>query len=1133
MLQFDYEKLLENPLDSKAIESIENSKLITITKLFCIVVVHDGIFSSSENQYIIDYYLSSYPESVAYYLFKRFNDFVRDKPTLNEIPAILHSDMTYGEKIFILMKITEIIMLSTKEISEFDILKEIIEVVGINNEDLDFIIRLYMNQEIPKKENLSEKIVAIKFGNDPGNNDVYLPYENLNFIALKIEKFYCIVKFGEKGRLTINKKLCNPDQASRIPYGSNIKAERYKIDFEQLKFYFHNRYNDNPETIYFVNNYDSRYILESFPTKNSLLKITLIKSLIFLQKLNKISVLKINRKISPDESYVNLNDSILLDDMILNIKKIYYQELHEKEFIHISSKKDKFTISNYRGDIYLSDKLEKKWNSKIFRKDNGFFINTGNCPHLFWLIRDEKEKPLGNNNKKTFELLDKDLLFVKGYVIKCSFNKKVFEKTKFSFKNILVENLEYDFADGSPAIEKLSFEVDHGDLIAVMGPSGCGKTTLLNILNGNLKNNKGKILIDHFSYKEYYRAIKRYISYVPQEDLLFSNLSVYENLYFNARLRFPGYKVENIRLLVNKVIKDIDLESKRNQRVGDIQDKVLSGGERKRLNIGLELLSDANIYFLDEPTSGLSSQDSEKIIELLKREVQKGKIIFVVIHQPGSKVFKKFNKIIMLDKGGKLAYFGYTIKALRYFYRQKYKIDYKDFINQHIDLSKVEPDIMLSTMEEPLRDFDGEILPQRKYSPSYWYKEYQNYLSYKQEIEIPHKNILHTVPQIGLSFKSKFLQLLFLFERNYINKLRDRSNLVVIFLASPILGSTIGFILRYTPADYYTLYNNVFLPVFIFLAAIVSIFLAMSNSIDEIIKDNGIRQREKMLNISSIRYFFSKLLTLNIFTAVQNSLFIISSFLFLELRELYFEYFLLLTLTANAGIALGLFISSFPNITSRAAQNIVPMILIPQIIFGGAIIKYSDMNKSLTIYKNSPIPEISQIMPSRWSFEGMMVMQETYNSYHTRKDSIQHKLDGLIEKQQELIKVYGLHYYNIQKNKIMNEDLVILRQKYERKFGNREVHLAVTDGNEKFEKMLKVNNQKQLKNIPTGRIVYPLFVKEKYLPFTKTKVNTSVYNGLVLLFFSFILNFMTILQLYYKDQLIILFRRITRKKTII
>ncbi|HPV56889.1 MAG TPA: ATP-binding cassette domain-containing protein, partial [Tenuifilaceae bacterium] len=235
------------------------------------------------------------------------------------------------------------------------------------------------------------------------------------------------------------------------------------------------------------------------------------------------------------------------------------------------------------------------------------------------------------------------------------------------FVSMVVKDIEYQHKGSKNGIYPFSFTAYSGQLIGIMGGSGVGKSTLLNLLNGNLKPANGKVLINGYDINENKAELEGVIGYVPQDDLLVDELTVYQNLYYNASLCFSNIDKQALSELIDKTLNDFDLVEARDLRVGDPLNKYISGGQRKRLNMAMELMREPSVLFVDEPTSGLSSMDSERIMLLLKKQSFKGKIVFANIHQPSSDVFKLFDKIIVLDHGGRPIFQGNPMDAVVYF----------------------------------------------------------------------------------------------------------------------------------------------------------------------------------------------------------------------------------------------------------------------------------------------------------------------------------------------------------------------------------------------------------------------------------------------------------------------------------
>ena len=219
-------------------------------------------------------------------------------------------------------------------------------------------------------------------------------------------------------------------------------------------------------------------------------------------------------------------------------------------------------------------------------------------------------------------------------------------------------NFRFD-EGGDNGMHDLSFTLHSGELVAIMGGSGVGKSTLLSLLNGNLRPQSGSITINGHDISE--PQAKALIGFVPQDDLLIEELTVYENLWFTAKLCFDDMPDSEIDAKVMSVLVQLGLDAAKDLKVGSPINKYISGGQRKRLNIALELIREPAILYLDEPTSGLSSTDTEKVINLLRELTGRGKLIVANIHQPSSDVYKLFDRLWLLDKGGYPVYDGNPI----------------------------------------------------------------------------------------------------------------------------------------------------------------------------------------------------------------------------------------------------------------------------------------------------------------------------------------------------------------------------------------------------------------------------------------------------------------------------------------
>jgi ABC-type multidrug transport system ATPase subunit/ABC-type multidrug transport system permease subunit/putative methionine-R-sulfoxide reductase with GAF domain len=973
----------------------------------------------------------------------------------------------------------------------------------LEDSEMKSITSVFDDGEIGK---ISASIIPLRISDDFSKADVYFPYKGLQIFVYSIENNYIIIKKDDLNLVSVDNYILEKDSPFKILYGSVIKINNYTILYEQIRSYFKVKLNYFNRKSFYLNSDTDDIILSTEKNERSLAFLNLSRSIIRLDLLDDSAELFVNREKREKSLYININDDIKINGKNLNVKKIVSEYVTERDFYHFDADEKEFIISNKTGDTVIQDELDQVWQCSVSKKDNKYYFDLKNCPYDIYL---------NNRLCRNGEIKQGDKLYLNGRVLSFDFENKSVELSKFSFSSFIVRGLKHLFNDNSVGLDDITFEMEHGDLVAIMGPSGCGKSTLLNVINGYQKPSYGDVVLDSFDLHRNYSFLKNFMGFVPQDDLLFDNLTVYENLFYNARLRYPSKQESVLKALVSKVLKDIGLSDKKDSKVGNPLDKTLSGGQRKRLNIGLELLADSEVLLLDEPTSGLSSKDSEKIIELLKSISLDGKIVYVIIHQPSSKIYKIFDKVIVLDKGGKLAFSGNNYDALKYF-REHSNQNFGETIECPV-CKNVEPDLILETLEEPARDKDGTPLDIRKRSPEFWKSEFYDYQKRSGNVNFPMTTHQFIPPKPRLTIKELFVQFFVLLKRNFLNKLRDKSNLAITFLEAPILAVIIGLLLKYVPSQNYSLYDNKYLITFIFLSTIVTLFFALTNSIDEIIRDASILLREKMLDINSFEYYVSKFITLIVFSIVQNILFLSLSFMILGLKELFLEYLIIMTIVSVSGISIGLLISSIPRLTSKAAQNIIPLILVPQIIFGGFIVDFEDMNKVLYIDKKAKIPEICQLMPSRWGFEAVCIMQDSKNKFHTKNDALQKEFDDLISHESEYKAESDNEAFESRKSDLLSQ-LDELRNKYKTEYGNGELNKRMNESMEKFEIYLSENAEFKGTVKENINVVYPMFVKEKKIPFTNMTVKTHIYNSLMLSLYSLIMAVISIFMLVYRER---------------
>jgi ABC-type multidrug transport system ATPase subunit/ABC-type transport system involved in cytochrome c biogenesis permease component len=614
-----------------------------------------------------------------------------------------------------------------------------------------------------------------------------------------------------------------------------------------------------------------------------------------------------------------------------------------------------------------------------------------------------------------------------GQVLRCNFSERLIEEEKNVVRTLDVRDLVCRFANNSVAIDGVSFSVERGEMVCVMGASGCGKSTLLRALSGQFKPSQGSVLFNKRSFYENHESLRKYVAYIPQYDAFDEHLTIEENLEYAAAIRAPHLgRRERLRRIDSKLA-ELGLNERRTSIVGSAEKKILSGGERKRLNIGLDMVSPADIFLFDEPTSGLSSKDSEHIMEII-RDMSHNKIVLVTIHQPTSRIFQMFHKALVLDRGGKLVFFGTPQETLRYFAEAESRQMATPSSGGCESCGTTRPEFIFDVLETPLRDLGGDIIleennrgqlvPARRYSPDYWRDKYESHRLLKEvQQPSPPKEVAATPPsdprrRERLRMKEHFRQFSILLRRAFLSKLRNKANLLTTVLEAPLLALLTGMVLRYSESSVYDFASAFHIPTYLFLALVVAMFLGLTNSVDDIIHDRSVLMRERNLNVNLGYYILAKVLTLGFFAIIQCALFTLIGNALLSLRDGFWIVFTAMFLTAANGAAIGLVISALVS-QSKTGILIIPVILIPQIILSGALIKYEEMNRNLdfihaiqqwvTRHPDSAmparsdlqVPPICEIMPTRWSYEALVFAQSKLNPLTSRQEKIQSMINQL------------------------------------------------------------------------------------------------------------------------------------------
>ncbi len=537
------------------------------------------------------------------------------------------------------------------------------------------------------------------------------------------------------------------------------------------------------------------------------------------------------------------------------------------------------------------------------------------------------------------------------------------------------DNVTFKFRNSDNGIHHLNFHGESGELIGILGGSGVGKSTTLSILNGTLKPQEGNILVNgnDLYNKDEKEILKGVIGFVPQDDLLIEELTVYQNIYYNARMCLNNLSEDKQVEAVNKILTDFDLEEVRDLKVGNPLKKVISGGQRKRVNIALEMLREPTILFVDEPTSGLSSFDSEAVMNLLKEQTYKGKLVIINIHQPGSEIYKMFDKVMLIDRGGYPIYFGNPTEAIVYFKTVSKHANPEE--DQCVKCGNVDTDQILQIIEAKVVDEHGKATRTRKVTPLEWAQKYsEKFTGEGHEKDFKKQKL----PENSYSIPGLFKQSVIFFIRDFLAKIADKQYILISLLCPPLLAVLLAFFTRYSRGVYrFSANDNI--PPFLFMCVLTSLFFGLLISSNEIVKDRKILKRESFLNLSWFSYLNSKIMVLFLVSAIQTLSFAVIGNLILEIRGMTLSFWLVLFTTSCSANLLGLNLSSAFN-SVGTIYILIPFIIIPNMLLSGVMVKFDQLhlgNKTTREFT----PFVGDMMTARWSFEAMAVEQFKNNKY--------------------------------------------------------------------------------------------------------------------------------------------------------
>jgi len=507
-------------------------------------------------------------------------------------------------------------------------------------------------------------------------------------------------------------------------------------------------------------------------------------------------------------------------------------------------------------------------------------------------------------------------------------------------------------AGGRRLIEDVSLVAGPGELVAIVGSSGAGKSTLLAALVGGQPPAEGRILVAGSDLYANFDRFRGQIGYVPQDDIMHADLSVWQALWFTARLRLPrDYGDGEIHQRLTVVIDQLGLSGSEHVRIGSPERRGISGGQRKRVNVAMELVTDPPMLVLDEPTSGLSSTDALAVVKLLRGLADMGKTIVLTIHQPSLDALRQMDALAVIARDrstaeiGTLVWYGPALPDAARFFEPRGTGDDAEAVLRGLATRPVAEWRRAYDQSATRRDWiDGRQSPAEA-----------------AESPAPHRR-----PALR-DIASQWWTLI---RRSLTIKAADRWTTAVLLLQAPVIGCLVAGVFGTRAAaipDHQTWSESAqAVATTMFLLALAAIWFGCSNAARELVVERAILRRERMVGLSPTAYLASKIIVLGGLCAIQCAILLAIVGKGCGLGAPFFDAWLMLFLAANVATAIGLCISAIAR-SPDAAASILPLVILPMVILGGTLLPLAEIPGPATV--------LADAMPSRWAFEGLFIME--------------------------------------------------------------------------------------------------------------------------------------------------------------
>ncbi len=1007
------------------------SNLPELIGVFAAFTRMDGIIDEDEVDSILGFLRYDYPESVYAGLRQLYIEALREEQDLDAMADDLAPRLNLEEKILLGIQLYVLVFRAGVSREAMETFIRFMTGLGVAREAVELVYQLNVDSaHAPPEEERDQEspLEALTIGGRP-ECDVAFPQMPSGFeLAAFRLRHFLLLKNNGNSPVVVRGHHVPPGGFSRLYEGQNVVLDDIVLHWQDLHSCFNARRNLPGDKLFLRVQRDNHVLVERKRSRHSLLELEFgIDASVRALEETRITL---NGK--PLEkgriARAGFRDSLVLPGgLLLSLSELRRRARDMGGRFEVTPGRSKILVSNNPallgpGDLLVSPDLPGDLLLRLRLPGSG---RGGSLDVL------ESPRPIlvaGRPAQPGMPLADgESITLADGHFLRCHFSDGILEEDRALVTRLQAREISHAFTRRESALESVSFEARRGEMICIMGPSGCGKSTLLRVLAGQLQPQQGSVRINGIDLHAESQRLRPFISFMPHEEGFDPLLSVRANLDTAAAIRAPHYTSDERRRRIEAKLGELGLAHRAAGIPGTSSSRLLSHGERKRLNIGLDLIGISGIHLFDEPTSGLSSKDSEHILEIIG-SIAQNKIIVVSIHQPSARLLRCFHKVLLLDHQGCQAFYGAPAEMFDYF-NQAY-LEENVRLPRHPRPGSVpesdrrQPEFVFDVLETPLLDPGGEVLEEedhrgrlrasRRFSPAFWRDRFQAH-RLLNEVHQPtitagseqsHTTALPRPPAGGPA--EEWLQLRTHFKRSLLAKLRNRANLFTTLVEAPALALLVSLVMRYSEDAPYTFGNAFHIPTYLFLSLVVAMFLGLTNSAEEIIRDRAMIRRERNHNPRHSFHVLAKTGSLSLFSAVQCLLYLWVGNTVLGISSMTAIHFIWLFLANLSGVVTGLFISALAK-DAKTALNIIPLVLIPQIILGGALIKYEEMNRDLDFLSaftrwhqadaeppsSLEVPFICEFMPLRWAYEGIVISQARLNPLSRAVDAVDSEIEPL------------------------------------------------------------------------------------------------------------------------------------------